>query len=121
MQTPLIVANCNITQDNEGRYCLNELHRAAGGEQKHKPANFMRLDSTKALVAEIKQGSEVSNAFVVLHGGKFPGTYVCREITMKTYICLYYLELALRHKVAVLASPSRITGGWLVKKPAAQH
>lgn len=36
---------------------------------------------------------------------------------MKVYICVYYLELALRNKVAVLASPSRVTGGWLIRKP----
>jgi hypothetical protein len=36
---------------------------------------------------------------------------------MKVYICVYYLELALRNGVAVVGSPSCVTGGWLVRKP----
>lgn len=36
---------------------------------------------------------------------------------MKVYICVYYLELALRNNIAVVGSPSIIVGGWLVNKP----
>lgn len=32
----LTIANTTIRQDAEGRYCLNDLHKAAGGEAKHK-------------------------------------------------------------------------------------
>ncbi len=76
----LIISDNSITQDSEGRYCLNDLHRAAGGQPKHKPANFMRLDSTIALVAEINRCSEVSNAFATMQGGSLQGTFVCKEL-----------------------------------------
>ena len=77
---PISIAGTVIRQDATGRYCLNDLHRAAGGARKHKPANFMRLDSTHALVAEIDRGSDVSNAFIVLQGGILQGTYVVKEL-----------------------------------------
>jgi hypothetical protein len=81
----LIIADSLIHQDTEGRYCLNDLHLAAGGDQKHKPANFMRLDSTIALVAEIECCSEVSITPVKSVKGNHAngakqGTYVCKEL-----------------------------------------
>jgi len=82
----LIIADDLIHQDTEGRYCLNDLHLAAGGEKRHQPSNFMRLDSTIALVAEIECSSEVrsgssdvSLAFSTVRG-KHQGTYVCKEL-----------------------------------------
>lgn len=41
--------------DANGRYNLNDLHKAAGGEKKHQPALFFRLASTLALVDEIER------------------------------------------------------------------
>lgn len=35
-----------IKQDDEGRYCLNDLHKASGGSPKDQPAHFLALDST---------------------------------------------------------------------------
>ncbi len=66
---------------NDGLYSLNDLHKAAGAEDKHKPANFMRLDQTQALVAEIRC-SDVSiiPTKTVTGRGKQQGTYVCREL-----------------------------------------
>lgn len=79
MQHSITIANISIQHDQEGRYCLNDLHRAAGEIPKHKPANFLRLDGTKALIAEIDQCSEVSSAYINV-GGTSPGTFVCKEL-----------------------------------------
>jgi len=71
----------------DGLYSLNDLHRASGSNKKHKPANFMRLENTKALIAEIWRCSDVSNeanstAYNVIQGGHSgqQGTFVCREL-----------------------------------------
>lgn len=50
----LVIANTAIRQDADGRYCLNDLHRAAGGEKRHQPSDWLRLDQTKELVAEVE-------------------------------------------------------------------
>ena len=76
----LYVADTSVRMDVEGRYCLNDLHRAAGEEGKHQPSNFLRLDSTKALIEEIDRSSEVRNALQVIQGGNQQGTYVAKEL-----------------------------------------
>lgn len=76
--TALTLGTSEIRQ-LDGLYSLNDLHAAAGGEDKHKPANFLRLDQTQALIAEI-QCSEMSTAAKTINGGPRRGTYVCREL-----------------------------------------
>lgn len=76
----LTIADVAIRTDAEGRYCLNDLHRAAGGDPKHQPFNWLRLDSTRALCSEIDQSSEMRTALKVQNGGTAPGTYVCKEL-----------------------------------------
>lgn len=50
---PLVVADVEIRQDAVGRFCLNDLHRASGGDAKHQPANWLRLDTTQALAKAV--------------------------------------------------------------------
>lgn len=64
----------------DGLYSLNDLHRASGGKQTHKPANFARLDTTKELIDEIKRCSDLSIAISTNRGGKNQGTWVCKEL-----------------------------------------
>lgn len=33
----LAIAGITIKQDQDGRFCLNDFHKAAGGERKHRP------------------------------------------------------------------------------------
>jgi hypothetical protein len=71
----------------DGLYSLNDLHRASGGDPKHKPANFMRVEVTKDLINEIDRCSDMSNgikstAYKTIQGGnsKNKGTWVCKEL-----------------------------------------
>lgn len=72
-----------IRQHN-GLFSLNDLHKAAGGEKKHQPALFMRMEQTQALSAEISSSTDSQSlAFQVVVGkGKAQGTYVCRELVI---------------------------------------
>lgn len=82
-ETQITIGN-NLIKLHGDFYSLNDLHKAAGGEDKHKPSNFLRLDSTKALIEEISNkinhSTEVQSAFEVINGGEDRGTYVCKEL-----------------------------------------
>ena len=47
---PLILEDTYVRQDEQGRFSLNDLHQAAGGEEHHKPSRFTRTDTFTALV-----------------------------------------------------------------------
>ncbi len=80
----IIVANTEIRQDNEGRYCLNDLHRAAGGEKRHAPNEWLRNRQTVELIDELTKpgipGTEQLQPLSSFHGGSTPGTFVCKEL-----------------------------------------
>lgn len=81
MNSLMVIDGIEVRRDIQGRYCLNDLHRAAGGEDRHKPSNFMRMDSTRELCAEIDRCSDVSIGCIeTIRGGYGQGTYVSREV-----------------------------------------
>src|SRR5260363_130652 len=85
----LIISDIFIRQDSEGRYCLNDLYRAAGWEDRHQPTFFMRRQETADLVqaissadmqGEIQSANSQSAAVKTINGGLKRGTYVCKEL-----------------------------------------
>ncbi|WP_165424334.1 phage antirepressor KilAC domain-containing protein [Pseudoxanthomonas winnipegensis] len=75
----LIIASSTIRQDSAGRYSLNDLHRAAGGEQRHRPSRWVENQQTRDLAAEL-EGEAGIPALLSIHGGTAPGTYAAREL-----------------------------------------
>ena len=76
----LSIVGVTVRQDSEGRYSLNDLHKAAGGDKKYQPSNFIRLDNTQALADEIDRSSHLRNAINKQKGGNNQGTYACKEL-----------------------------------------
>lgn len=65
----------------DGLYSLNDLHKASGGADKHRPTFFMRLDITQALMTEIRCADvHIIPSRIVTGRGKAQGTYVCKEL-----------------------------------------
>lgn len=109
----LSIANTTVRQF-DGLYSLNDLHNAAGGEGKHKPANFMRLDQTRELVAEI-QVSDVSLAEKTIHGGQMRGTYVCKELVYS-----YAMWISAKFHLAVIRAFDALQTGAVSPAPTFQ-
>jgi hypothetical protein len=79
MSQIFVIEGISVRRDIEGRYYLNDLHRAAGGEDRHGPNRWTRTDSFNGLISELTP--EMAFAPVdVQRGGITPGTYVCKEL-----------------------------------------
>lgn len=78
----LIISNQIISQDKNGFYSLNDLHKSSGGEKRHQPSNFMANQQTKNLITTIENEGNI--AYHTIQGGNTKttkqGTYVCREL-----------------------------------------
>lgn len=75
----LIIGTNAIRQDSEGRYCLNDLHRASGGENRLRPSLWTENQQTQYLIAEIEAEAGIP-ALVSIHGGLASGTFACKEL-----------------------------------------
>lgn len=71
----LTIADTAIRTDAEGRFCLNDLHRAAGGESRHRPHYWLENQQTKELFAEL---AKAGNPAIETKQGL--GTYVSKEL-----------------------------------------
>jgi len=78
----LTVGNVAIRAHN-GLYALNDLHRASGGEEKHQPNRFLRLDTTQALIGEISKTPYLADYKPIeTTRGRYASTYACRELVI---------------------------------------
>ena len=89
---PLVIGDFSIRQDEDGRYCLHDLHKASGALEKHQPAFFMRNKQTKDLIEEIEHSANLQSAEndrsanlqiavkVIKGGAGEQGTYVVKEL-----------------------------------------
>lgn len=70
----------NIHTDPEGRFSLNDLHKAAGGNPNHRPGEFLRNQQAQELVAELTDAGNPASPIESIKGGTKQGTYVCKEL-----------------------------------------
>lgn len=54
--TQLTIAGSTIKTDEEGRYSLNDFHKAAGNEERHAPALWER--QAGELIAELEKDTK---------------------------------------------------------------
>lgn len=135
MSSQISILNKSVRNINN-LYSLNDIHKASGGEMKHQPSNFIRLDTTQGLIIEIEKdrSSDLMNAHKTVRGGRNPnlqGTWVCEELVLayamwispKFHLIVLRAFLAMhRDKIKPQQDLSEITNSQqaLIKKIAAE-
>lgn len=76
MNEMMMVGGVFVRQDDDGRFSLNDLHRASGGAKANGPSYWLATDQTKALCAAL--GTTVIP--VVTLEGRNGGTFVVKEL-----------------------------------------
>ena len=85
-----------IRQDQYGRYCLNDLHKASGGNQKDQPRYFLENKQTQDLVQALTDSGIPLTPINVTRGGLEQGTYVVKQIV---YAYAMWISAAFNLKV----------------------
>ncbi len=85
MNQLMMIDGVSVRRDLDGRYCLNDLHRAAGGAVQHRPSDWLKNKQTQDLVDELSSEWGISSLegnqpVSVIHGGNNQGTYVTKEL-----------------------------------------
>lgn len=84
MYPTLILDSITIRTDADGRYCLNDLHRAAvasgANERTKEPGKFFSSPQIADLVAELETTQDLGSSPVSKIEGRNGGTYVAKEL-----------------------------------------
>jgi len=98
MNQVLVIADTTIRQDAEGRYCLNDLHRAAGGLDRDKPDNFLRSKKVQEYLAYLccPEMRSIIPVGTILGKGRMQGTYVIEELV---YEYAAWISNEFKHRV----------------------
>jgi hypothetical protein len=107
----LTISNTPVRQDSFGRFCLNDLHKAAGGEEKHSPNRFTRSDNYQSLIDELTPDLAFAPVESV-RGGKNPGTYGCKEIVYS-----YAMWISAKFHIAVIRAYDAMVTGTPTQSP----
>ena len=113
----IAISNVSIRQ-NGNLYNLNDLHKASGAENRHKPSLWLQNQQTNDLIDEIiKAGNPAldknQHVIKVVKGGNQSGTFVCKELVYAyaTWISAKFFLLVIRTFDAVISDglPAKTT------------
>ncbi|MDP1664115.1 MAG: KilA-N domain-containing protein [Methylobacter sp.] len=80
----LTISNTPIKQDHAGRFCLNDLHKASGNQNKHRPSLWLKNQQAIDLIDEIARAGipalEQNQPVKTINGGNQQGTFVVKEL-----------------------------------------
>lgn len=85
----IFIDSIEIRQDDAGRFCINDLHKAAGDLKKHQPSNWLQIQQTRDLILELQKGyapgipgAEQNQPVARIMGGDptKQGTYVVKPL-----------------------------------------
>ncbi|WP_228198119.1 KilA-N domain-containing protein [Acinetobacter ursingii] len=122
---PLTIGEFNIRQDEDGRYCLNDLHKASGDQAKHKPSNFLRNQQTQDLIKEVESFSNLRSAednrcsnmsidqkaINVIKGGEKQGAYVVEDL-----VYAYAMWISPKFHLMVIRAYRSLVMEWILNE-----
>lgn len=109
VQSPIVISQTTIHQDAEGRYCLNDLHRAAGGADKHGPGRWLRTDACKSLIELIKP----KMAYSPIDAKQQVGTFAVKQL-----VYAYAMWISPEFHLQVIETFDAVVTGQLTANPA---
>lgn len=114
---PLMIGNFAIRQDEDGRYCLNDLHKASGDQRKDRPGYFIENEKTQELINVIEAeyydvGNPTSSkkAINIIRGkGREQGTYAVKEL-----IYAYAMWISAKFHLTVIRAYDAMVMQWQI-------
>lgn len=103
----LTVGGIEVRQDS-ALYCLNDLHKAAGGERRHEINNWLSLKSTKDEVAYLEETTGIT--VVKITTGRNGGTYVTKDLVYS-----YAMWVSPKFKFSVTQAYDALVNGEIEK------
>jgi KilA-N domain len=104
------IADTVITTDQDGRFCLNDLHKASGGEDRHVPGYWLENRQAAELIAEL----ETTGIPVVKKPGRNGGTYACKEL-----VYAYAMWISPKFHLQVIRTFDAVAAGQVPAAPKA--
>lgn len=114
---PLVIGEFSIRQDEDGRYCLNDLHKASGDSRKDRPSYFLENEKTQELILAItEENYDVGNPSscrepvnIIRGRGKEQGTYVVKELVYS-----YAMWISAKFHLMVIRAYDSLVMEWMI-------
>lgn len=114
----ITICQTAISQDEDGRFCLNDLHRAAmlnGANKRTKePGKFLGSRQTADLVKELADTQDLGiDPVNTVKGGAQQGTYVVKELVYAYAMWVspsFHLKVIRAYDAMVTAELQRLNG-----------
>lgn len=116
---PLVIGEFSIRQDENGRYCLNDLHKASGDLRKDRPSYFLENNKTIELIQALKDEnydvgnpSSCLNPINIIRGrGKEQGTYVVKEL-----VYAYGMWISAKFHLTIIRAYDALVMQWQINE-----
>lgn len=108
-QGTITIQTETIRRDPEGRYCLNDLHKAAGGIKHHRPSKWLATKQAQELEAEVNLEARI-RASKSVRGHGITATFVVKEL-----VYAYAMWISPKFHLKVVRAYDALVTGTLTK------